>query len=582
MGALDGQTLGLPLRRQQWNAARQTRKASMNYSEIESTEFDVCVVGSGAAGGMAAKELCERGAKVCVLEIGEWKDPAKDFRSHAWPFKLPYRGFRGEYAEQLYGDPDVFRYSSVGPDPASYIILPAVGGKTLLWAAHSWRFGARDFRQCTSLGVGEDWPIGYDDLAPHYDRAEEFMGVCGARDGLEVIPDGRFLPPLAFRCGELQIRRALPKLGPRFKMISTRKAINTVAHGGRVPCHYCGHCMKGCDVDAKYTSANGAIPAALKTGRCMLVTGAMAKEVSLDSSGNRASGVVFVEVKSRQERRARCRAVALACGPVESARLLLLSRSRAFPQGLANHSGGVGKNLQSTINLATMGYLKSLVGSPVVNDDGTDAFHGTIPNPYYEKPHQNFPNGYLINVGSGTQLLYSSGGGQLDFVSTLPGFGPEYKRKLRATFPALVALNCQGQTLASPSNYVDLDPELRDGFGLPAIRLHFRLGESELAMVQDMHAVMRAILETAGGVVTSSAASGGIDSSHYVGTCRMGTDPARSVLNPYCQSHEVKNLFVVDGSSFPSYPEKNPTETVIAVSLRAAEYLAEQLRRGNI
>jgi choline dehydrogenase-like flavoprotein len=553
----------------------------MNFSEVEATEFDVCVVGSGAGGGIAAKELCEQGARVCVLEIGEWKDPGKDFRGHVWPFELPYRGLRGEYTRQLYGDPQLFRHSSVGPDSATYIILPAVGGKTLLWAGHSWRFGPRDFRLRALRGVGEDWPLRYDDLAPYYERAEKVMGVCGARDGLEVIPDGRFLPPLKFRCGELRIGQALPQLGPRFKMISTRKAINTIPYGGRPPCHYCGHCMKGCDVDAKYTSANTAIPAALKTGRCTLVTGAMASQVLLDSTGRRTSGVIFVEVKSRRERRVRCRAVALACGPVESARLLLLSVSKTFPEGLANRSGEVGKNLQTSINLTTEGYLKSQLRDPVVNDDGTDLFHGTIPNPYYEKAHPDFPNGYLINVGSGIQLALSSST-QVDSASMTPGFGPEYKKKIRAAAPAMVALGCQGQTMASASNFVDLDPEVRDGFGLPSLRLHFRAGNYELAMMRDMRAVTRAIIEAAGGVVINADAVGGVDASHYVGTCRMGTDPARSVLNEHCQSHEVKNLFVVDGSSFPSYPEKNPTETVIAVSLRAAAYLAEQLRKGSL
>lgn len=553
----------------------------MNLLEIKGREFDVCVVGSGASGGAAAKTLCEQGANVCILEIGEWKNPGRDFRPHSQPFEFPFRGLRGEYTQQLYGDPKIFRSSSVGPEPASYIIVPAVGGKTLLWAGHSWRFGPRDFCSHALRGVGEDWPFRYEDLAPYYERAEELMGVCGARDGLEVIPDGRFLPPLKFRCGEVEIGHALRKLGPEFKLISTRKAINTIPYGDRPPCHYCGGCMRGCDVDAKYTSANTAIPAAVKTGRCTLVTGTMAMEVLLDSSGKRATGVVFIDVKSRKERVVRCRAVALACGPVESARLLLFSTSNAFPHGLANGSGEVGKNLQSTINVSPLGYLKPMVGSPIVNDDGTDTFHGTIPNPYYQKSHPDFPNGYLINVGSGAQVALG-GGAFVDMGRVTPGFGREFKGNVRAMVPALVVLGCQGQTLPNSSNYVDLDPELRDGFGLPAIRLHFRLGESELAMMRDMRAVTRAILEAAGGVVITPDARGGIDASHYVGTCRMGTDPARSVLNPYCQSHEVKNLFVVDGSSFPYYPEKNPTETVVAISLRAAEYLGKQLQKGNL
>lgn len=554
----------------------------MSYSEIEKTEFDVCVVGSGAGGGVAARALSERGAKVCILEIGEWKDPGKDFRGHIWPFELPHRGLQAERSRHLFGDPAVYSYTNAGPEPASYLILPAVGGKTLLWAAHSWRFGPRDFRLRALHGVGVDWPIGYEDLAPYYDRVETFMGVCGVRDGLEVIPDGRFLPPLNFRCGELEIGRALSHLGPHFKMISTRKAINTVPHRGRAGCHYCGHCMKGCEVDAKYTSANSEIPAALKTGNATLVTGAMAIEVLLDGSGNRVGGVVYRELKSRRERRVRCRAVALACGPIETARLLLLSRSKLFPQGLANSSGDVGRNLQSTIELVTLGHLNSLTGSPAINDDGTDSFHGTVPNPYYQKPHPNFPNGYLINVGSGAQILYSSGALELDSIKGLPGFGREHKRRLRNVVPALVTLGCQGQTLEAAGNFVDLDPELRDGFGLPAIRLHFGYGECEQAMIRDMREVTRAILEAAGGEVINPDAPGTVDPTHYVGTCRMGTDAARSVLNPYCQSHDLKNLFIVDGSSFPSFPEKNPTESVIAVSLRAATFLGEQLRKGNL
>lgn len=554
----------------------------MNYSEVEKVEFDVCVVGSGAGGGVTARALSESGAKVCILEIGEWKDPGKDFRGHIWPFELPHRGLQQEHSSHLFGNPAIYSSTSAGPELAPYLILPAVGGKTLLWAAHSWRFGPRDFRLHASHGVGVDWPISYEDLAPYYDQVETFMGVSGTRDGLEVIPDGNFLPPLNFRCGELQIGRALSHLGSRFKMISARKAINTVPHRGRAACHYCGHCMKGCEVDAKYTSANSEIPAALKTGNATLVTSAMAIEVLLDGSGNRVSGVVYRDLKSQQERRVRCKALALACGPIETTRLLLLSRSKLFPQGLANSSGNVGRNLQSTVECTTLGYLKSLKGSKTVNDDGTDSFHGTIPNPYYHKPHPDFPNGYLINVGSGAQLPYSSGALELLSMEKLPGFGKEHKQKLRNLVPALVTLGCQGQTLEADRNFVDLDPKLRDGFGFPAIRLHFGFGESEQAMIRDMRKITRALIEAAGGVIINPDAPGTVDPTHYVGTCRMGTDADHSVLNPYCQSHDLRNLFIVDGSSFPSYPEKNPTESVIAISLRAATFLGDQLRKGNL
>ncbi len=539
--------------------------------------FDVCIVGSGAAGGIAAKELTEQGLRVVVLERGEWVSPTR-FRTHVPPYQLPYRGFRhghgtNDYTGFLY----VARPSTSDPagEEIDYALLPAVGGKTLLWDAFSWRFGERDFQGRTA---GDDWPISYRDLAPFYDRAEHFMGVCGSREGLAAVPDGIFLKPLTLRCGELIIRKAcLEKLGPQYRMFPVRKAINTEPHGGRPVCHYCGHCMRGCDVDAKYTSANSAIPAALRTGRLTLATGAVAREIELDETGDRARAVVYFDARTRQEHRVRARAIALACGAVEDTRILLMSESARFPRGLANSSGWVGKNLVSEMGAGgVFGYLEPLLTGPVVNDDGTGT-HGAIANIYYEKNSANFARGYGLYVGAQRPQIPG-------LLRALRGMGEGFKKRVREIYPALVYVGAAGEILAHPHNYVDLDPHEKDEYGLPLPRFHFRFHENELAMAKDMLEKCRTILEISRGVPLGPQEEPrpDFDGENLVGLARMGDDPRTSVVNRWNRAHDLKNLWILDGASFTSYAEKNPTLTVIAVAMRAAHYLVEALRKGEV
>jgi choline dehydrogenase-like flavoprotein len=543
---------------------------------IERELFDVCIIGSGAAGGIAAKELTERGLRVVVLERGFWVSPAR-FRTHVMPYQLPFRGFRGGHGTNDYTGFLYAPHPSTS-DPAGeeidYALLPAVGGKTLLWDAFSWRFGERDFRGRTA---GDDWPLSYRDLAPFYDRAERFMGVSGSREGLAAVPDGQFLKSLTLRCGEQLVRRAcLEKLGLQYRMFPVRKAINTEPHGGRPPCHYCGHCMRGCDVDAKYTSANSAIPAALRTGRLSLVTGALVREIALGPDGDRVGDVIFLDVQTRQEHRVHARVVALACGSVEDARILLLSKSSRFPQGLANSSGWVGKNLVSEMGLGIFGYLEPLLGAPVVNDDGTGT-HGAIANLYYEKQSPDFARGYGLYVGAQRPQIPG-------LLRALGGMGKEFKQRVREVYPALVYVGAAGEILAHAENYVDLDPDHQDEFGFPLPRFHFRFHENELAMAKDMLEKCVSVLEVAGGVRLAAYETPrpDFDGENLVGLARMGDDPRTSVVNRYNRAHEVKNLWILDGASFTSYAEKNPTLTVIAVAMRAAHYLAEALRKGEV
>ena len=553
-------------------------KAKFTYARdlaaICKADYDVCIVGSGAAGGIAAKELTEKGLRVIVLEAGNWVSPAR-YKTHVPPWKMP---FRGRWKNHHDNDYSGFLYVK---DPVTcpkeyidYCLLPAVGGKTLTWAANAYRFGAKDFQ---NRGAGDDWPISYAELAPYYDRAELFMGVSGEPAGLAVLPDGRFLKPLPLRCGEQFIKEACTKVGPGYRITSVRKAINTEPHGGRPVCHYCGHCDRGCDINALYTSANSAIPVAQLTGRLSLVTDAVVREMEVDGSGKRCSGAVFIDRRTRQEYRVRARVYALACGGVEDIRILLMSKSRDYPQGLANSSGWVGKNLISGQGVGgAVGYIERLLGAKVLNEDGVGEA-GEIVNVYYAHPSTKFARGYKFDLVSGPVQIP-------DFVADVPGFGKHYREEVRRIYPAMVYFGTTGEMLANDKTYVDLDPEARDEFGLPKARMHLEWTENEFAMARDMREKSKALIEAAGGKVLGFRREGEnlkpeFDGENLVGTARMGDDPKTSVLNRYNRSHDVRNLWVLDGASFTSISEKNPTLTVVAVAIRASDYLAEAVRK---
>jgi len=331
--------------------------------------------------------------------------------------------------------------------------------------------------------------------------------------------------------------------------------------------------MRGCDINAAYSSANAAIPAAEKTGRLTLVRDAIVSKLEVDASGKRCSGAVFIDRHSKREYRVRARAYALACGGVEDVRILLMSKSKDYPQGLANSSGWVGRNLVSEHYDGAVGYIERLMGAKVMDEDGTGQ-HGEIPNFYYERPSKNFARGYMIDLQSGPVQIPG-------FAADIPGFGEKYREEVRRIYPAMVYLGAHGEMLANEKSYVDLDPAARDQFGLPKARMHLEWGENELAMVRDEREKCKAIIEAAGGKVLAMRSDDmkpDFDGENLVGTVRMGSDPKRSVLDATNRTHDVKNLWVLDGASFTSYCEKNPTLTVTAVAMRASDHLAETLR----
>ncbi|HKE02573.1 MAG TPA: GMC family oxidoreductase [Blastocatellia bacterium] len=532
------------------------------------TVYDVCVVGTGAAGGVVAMQLAQRGASVVALEAGKWVDPAKDFYSHTMPYDAPKKGFGWDPRRHLRVDPEKEPFAREGDTRFDYFLTKAVGGKTLLWAGLSWRNSPFDFAS---------WPVRYEELERYYDRMEKLMGVTGNYDHHPNVPDGVFLKPLPWNCAAYEVKKGCEKLDPkRYRMIAARKAILTERNWSkRAACHYCGHCMRGCDSESKFTSANTLIPEAIKTGKLELILFANAAEVIVSKDGRKAAGVRYYDARTLKSYEVKARYVVLACGPIESSRLLLMSKSPHFPTGLANSSGLVGKNLITHTTSSAGGYLKSLKGRDVMNDDGTESSHAYIASFYWEKPHPDFPKGYHIIVDSGTRL----GVGNSSFAQNPAGFGSDFKREVRERFPALINLYSQNGMIPSPERYVELDPQVKDKYGLPVPRIHFNITTEDRAIFKDATEKISEIIEASGGVVTYTQRQPGVDSVHYVGTCKMGKDPKTSVLTPYLQSHDVENLYVADGSGFIDYSEKNPTLTVMALASRSAEHVHEQLRR---
>ena len=535
--------------------------------------FDACVVGSGPGGGIAAYVLAKAGLSVALLESGPHLRPGADYNAHEPVYQnLDSRLSSGRSRLGRVTDfQEKNHFTAVGDRPF-HGLLRALGGRSLCWAGHSLRFGPLDFKR---------WPIAYKEVAPYYSRAERLMCVHGYRDGLSNLPDGEFLKGVPLRCGEQMLRRGVDRLrakGRQMAFVAQRKAITTEPVRGKVQCHYCGQCMAGCEVDAKYTSANTPIPLAMKTGRLRLFTNATMTRIVM-AGERRVSGVEYTKQDGTTSG-LHCLILVLACSAIETARQLLAHSGSDYPAGLANSSGQVGRNLTSHFGVTVTGYFPSLAGRDCSNDDGTDYFHGLMTGLYWDKPHRDFDGTYQVQCGSGMHPLRLP-------IRSVPGFGSELKKQLRDVNAGHANMNMQGSLLVSGKKFIDLDPEKRDRFGVPLPRIHLHYEDSDLAMARDMVKTCEEVVRAAGGRVYASPgeitpAKLVIDSNHWVGTARMGTNPKTSVVNTDGQCHDVPNLFIGDASIFAAYPEKNPTLTNIALSWRTSERLAEKLRRGEL
>lgn len=528
--------------------------------------YDVCVIGSGPAGGVLSKELAESGAKVVLIEAGRLQS-WEDFHFHSWPYDFPKRvrpspGYPREVVESIhYEDCDDVRMDRIR----------AVGGRSIHWNAGCFRFAEWDFRERSLEGVEEDWPISYYEIAPFYSYVEKMIGVTGSLEGLAVLPDGEFLPPLKMRCSDLLVKRACDKLGVPF--IPTRKALLTQPYDDRPACHYCGHCMEGCDVGAIFSVPAAMLPKARKTGNFTLLQNQLAREILVDTNGN-ARAVSVIDTGTRKVREISARRFAVCCATVESARLLLNSRSPQYPNGLANSSDMIGRHLHGHTALSFISYLEELIGTKPVNNDGA-LDHTYIPRFNMDKKSRNYAGGFQFqNQFFGFRYPYHA--------QYLKGFGADFKREVRAFQPAFFHTGVFGKVLARPENRVTVDASRPDAYGIPTPVVRFRFGENDLALWKDMKVKAQEILHAANArlVIDTSKTPSGF-ASHEVGTVRMGNNPKTSVLNSFCQAHDVKNLYVVDGSCFVTFPEKNPTLTIMALAVRTARYMSREAKGLN-
>jgi choline dehydrogenase-like flavoprotein len=530
------------------------------------------VVGSGPAGGFAAKELTEAGARTILLEAGGALSPAElKLHTHTPGYRLPERGSWNERQREYYPeDIGECTYRTNG-DRIGVDRIRVLGGRSIHWNAASFRFSENDFQEKTRGGVEaeDDWPISYADLAPFYSEVERVVGLCGTKENLAVLPDSEYaFPTPPMRCAEVLGKRAAARLG--IPMIPARKAVLRAPRDGRQPCHYCGHCMRGCDVGAVFTSANTLLPAALKTGRLTLRTHALARRVLYDRRGL-ASGIALVDRRTRKEDEVRADVFVLACGTVETIRLLLNSED-----GIArvNSSGLLGRYFTGHTQGSVVGYLEELSGGPVVNNDGMSE-HSYIPRFTHLRPPPGFVGGFAAQVQYYDPEIPHH-------ARRLPGFGAAFKKRVRDLQPAMLQLGGMAKVLARRENRVSVDPGRRDPWGIPLPAIEMTYCDNDRALYRGMLEALSEVRDAAGVTFGFRDETIAGLASHEVGGCRMGTDERSSVTNAFGQCHGVRNLFVADGSTFVTFPEKNPTLTIMALALRSARYLAQARWKGEL
>jgi choline dehydrogenase-like flavoprotein len=460
-----------------------------------------------------------------------------------------------------------------------------LGGRTNHWGRISLRFGPWDFKARSRDGLGDDWPISYDDIKPYYDKLDELVGLFGSNEGLPNDPDGIFQPPPTPRCHELLTKKACDALGVR--CIPSRLSILTRPLNGRPACHYCGQCGRGCATHSNFSVPSVFLPPALATGKLKIVTGAMVREVNTSREGL-ATGVSYVDVKTGQEMSVRAKVVVLAASACESARLLLNSKSPRHPNGLANGSGAVGRYLTDTPGTSIRGYIPALAGLPAHNEDGTGGLHLYMPW-WLDNRKLDFPRGYHFEFGGGRDMpgygfmggIHRANGG---------GYGQKLKEDYRRYYGSFLSFAARGEMLPNADSYCELDPEAVDRYGIPVLRFHWKWSAAETLQMRHAHLVAREIIDQMGGKVLGTTPTReheygiqpGGEIIHEAGTTRMGESAATSVLNRNSQAHEVKNLFVADAGPFVSNPHKNATWTIMALAWRTADFIAAESRRGNL
>jgi len=554
-------------------------------------QYDVVIIGSGAGGGMAAYALARSGARVLMLEAGpEWwstKNSTMLLPTYATPRRGRATRTRpfGEHDAcdggwEIDGEP----YTRAPGTRFDWWRARMLGGRTNHWGRISLRFGPDDFKGKTKDGLGDDWPISYDDVAPYYDRVDRLIGIFGSVEKMRNHPDGIFHTPPKPRCYELLVQKASRKLG--IPCVAARLSIITRPHNGRSACHYCGQCNRGCTTNSNFSSPEVLIRPAVATGNLTLVTNAMAREVTVGPNGL-ATGVSYIDKRTGEDRHIRARVVVLAASALESARILLNSKSSRHPQGLANSSGVVGKYITDTTGTDVAGFIPAMVDHVPHNEEGVGGGHVYMPW-WLDNSKLDFPRGYHIEVWGGLgQPSYGFMGGIQRYPGA-GGYGKKLKDDYRRFYGSTIGFSGRGEQIPNDDCYCELDPTVVDQWGIPVLRFHWKWSDHELNQVKHMQETFRALVAEMGGQVFSpmptreqeyGIAPGG-RIIHELGGVRMGDDPKTSVVNKWCQAHDCQNLFVTDGGPFVTQADKNPTWTILALAWRTAEYIAEQ-RRSN-
>lgn len=563
--------------------------------------YDAVIVGSGAGGGMAAKILSEAGLSVAVLEAGPHFDPANpEQRTQLrWPWESPRRGagstrafgdFDASYGGwEIEGEP----YTRAPGTQFEWFRSRMLGGRTNHWGRISLRFGPKDFKRKDIDGLGDNWPIGYEDVKPYYDKVDKLVGVFGSKEGLPNEPDGFFLPPPKPRLHELYYINAARKANvtaiPGRLSILTKRINND-----RGVCFYCRQCSRGCTVYADFSAGTCLIfPAQKSGGKIDLFVNAMVREVVANEEG-KAVGVSYISKDDRKEYQVNGKVIVLAASACGSARILLNSRSNQHPDGLGNSSGLVGKYLHDSTGASRAAFVPALMNRKIYNEDGVGGFH--VYSPWWlDNKKLDFARGYHIEIGGGLGMPAYGFGFDItelnQFFGDVSGsYGPRLREEVRKYYGAVVSLSGRGESIAREGNYCEIDLETVDEFGIPVLRFNYTWSDQERRQAKHMQETFSEILHNMGGQLIGPAPGKAEDYGllapgmiiHEVGTTRMGKDPKRSVTNEYEQLHDAKNVFVVDGGPFVSQADKNPTWTILALAWRTSDYIIDQLKKQNI
>ncbi len=556
-------------------------------------DYDVIVVGSGAGGGMAAYELTRRGQRVLMLEAGRDYDPYTETPMFQGAHEAPLRGTGtpdkdfGFFDATVDGGWDVPGEPYTTAEGTEFLWWRArmLGGRTNHWGRFSLRFSHHDFKGYSRDGLGADWPIDYDDLHSWYEKTEQIVGVCGDNPGIDDIPDsspGILQPPPAPRVPELLIQAAAGKLG--IPVVPMHRAVLTRPLDDRQACFYATACGRGCSIGAAFQTTTSLLPMARNTGRLKIVTDAMVKSVSVNDD-RKVTGVTFVDRNSGKDLSIDGRIVVLAASACETARILLNSRTEAFPDGLANSSGQVGKNLMDSTGVSFLAQFPGLEGRPRYNEDGNTSNHLFIPWWGHEaqaRGELSFARGYHFEFGGGFSPPSISMGQYAN------GYGVQLKQDLRRLYGSFLGFSLRGEMLPSENCFMELDDKVKDKWGIPVAKFHWKWSDQELNQALHGYDSVEQIVNTAGGHLLTEKRDPeemlkkGGEIIHEVGTTRMGASPVDSVTNHHGQTWDCPNLFIMDGGVFASNPHKNCTLTLMTLAMRNANWLAAQMESGAL